>query len=154
MTEPVTLDEFEREYAKRSKVTVQYLHDNGRFGEPCDCWERGCQGWKMVQREVGVRLTKKIERTGEGESEATTVVDQESGEVRKYFGGGRKASHRLSFTVKDVTFKEFWDLVSKWTSCPCCATETALFDVKIEELTNGHPRAEPWEYDDRGSRDD
>ena len=40
-------DEFEKGYAKRSGVTVEWLHDHNQFGVPCDCGEDGCDGWQM-----------------------------------------------------------------------------------------------------------
>lgn len=43
----------------------------------------------------------------------------------------KREDYRVSFTVKDVTFSEFRSLITKWTDCPCCATETALFQVKF-----------------------
>lgn len=46
----VTRDEFERAYAERSGVTVQELHDHGRFAEPCDCGADMCEGWQMAHR--------------------------------------------------------------------------------------------------------
>jgi hypothetical protein len=44
----MTKDEFEQGYAKRSKVTVEWLHENGQFGLPCYCEQEGCEGWQMV----------------------------------------------------------------------------------------------------------
>jgi len=43
----MTKDEFEEEYAKRSKVTIEWLHNHNLFGVPCDCGENGCMGWQM-----------------------------------------------------------------------------------------------------------
>lgn len=43
----MTKDEFEKGYAERSGVTVDWLHDHGQFGAPCDCGESGCRGWQM-----------------------------------------------------------------------------------------------------------
>lgn len=50
----VTLAEFEQAYAERSGVTVAYLHENGRRGEPCACGDESCEGWQMahVEREL------------------------------------------------------------------------------------------------------
>lgn len=39
--------EFEAAYAERSGVTVEQLHAWGRYAEPCDCGEPGCEGWAM-----------------------------------------------------------------------------------------------------------
>lgn len=44
----MTKDEFEKQYADRSGVTVEFLHEHGRFGKPCDCDEEICQGWQMT----------------------------------------------------------------------------------------------------------
>jgi hypothetical protein len=38
---------FEILYAQRSGVTVAWLHAHGRYAEPCDCGEDGCEGWAM-----------------------------------------------------------------------------------------------------------
>lgn len=45
-------DEFERQYATRSGLTVEQLHEFGRYGEPCtsDCDYPECEGWQMVNR--------------------------------------------------------------------------------------------------------
>ena len=43
----MTLDEFETAYAERSGWTVEFLHENGRRGAPCDCGEDICEGWQM-----------------------------------------------------------------------------------------------------------
>lgn len=42
------LAEFETGYAKRSGVTVEWLHAQDQRGIPCDCGEEGCRGWQMV----------------------------------------------------------------------------------------------------------
>jgi hypothetical protein len=46
------LQEFEEGYAKRSGVTVEWLHSRGQFGAPCDCGEDGCSGWQMTSRRI------------------------------------------------------------------------------------------------------
>lgn len=46
----MTKDEFEKEYALRSKVSVEWLHQQGQIAMPCDCGETGCEGWKMTQK--------------------------------------------------------------------------------------------------------
>lgn len=43
----MTKDQFEEKYATRSNVTVQFLHDHGRYAEPCECGEKICEGWQM-----------------------------------------------------------------------------------------------------------
>lgn len=47
MTEPA-IEQFERAYAGRSGVTVDFLHQHGRFGAPCDCDEPDCEGFQMM----------------------------------------------------------------------------------------------------------
>jgi len=39
--------EFEKGYAERSGVTVEWLHARNRFGVPCDCGWDNCKGWQM-----------------------------------------------------------------------------------------------------------
>jgi hypothetical protein len=43
----MTLEEFEAGYAERSGVTVEWLHNNGLHGKPCDCGNEFCEGWAM-----------------------------------------------------------------------------------------------------------
>lgn len=43
----MTGDEFEQQYAARSGVTIQWLHDNHLHAMPCDCGETVCEGWAM-----------------------------------------------------------------------------------------------------------
>ncbi|MDP2719576.1 MAG: hypothetical protein Q8P44_07090, partial [Dehalococcoidia bacterium] len=40
--------EFEVGYAKRSNVSVEWLHENGLFPVPCKCGEEGCKGFQMI----------------------------------------------------------------------------------------------------------
>lgn len=53
------LAEFERDYAARSGTTVDKLHAIGLYPAPCNCHERGCQGWQMVQAETYEKLKAK-----------------------------------------------------------------------------------------------
>lgn len=46
-----TRKEFEEGYAKRSKMTVEKLHDFGFFAHPCDCADESCKGWQMCSNE-------------------------------------------------------------------------------------------------------
>jgi hypothetical protein len=45
-----TAEEFERAYAERSSVTVQWLRDQGRVVRPCHCDDPECEGWQSVDR--------------------------------------------------------------------------------------------------------
>lgn len=47
-TVPKSKEVFEQEYARRSGVTVDWLHEHGRGAIPCDCDEEICEGWQMV----------------------------------------------------------------------------------------------------------
>lgn len=42
-----TRDEFERQYAENSGLTVEALHSWGRYVEPCSCGDESCPGWAM-----------------------------------------------------------------------------------------------------------
>lgn len=46
-----TWKEFEEEYARRSGVSVEWLHKHGRRVEPCDCGDESCNGWQMTHIE-------------------------------------------------------------------------------------------------------
>lgn len=50
-TAPATVADFESRYADRSGVSVQWLHENGRWGAPCDCEESGCEGFQMLHKD-------------------------------------------------------------------------------------------------------
>jgi hypothetical protein len=43
----MTRDEFESEYAQKSGVTVEKLHELGLYAIPCDCDDPMCRGWAM-----------------------------------------------------------------------------------------------------------
>ena len=43
----MTRYEFEAAYAARSGITVERLHQAGRYAEPCDCGDDICEGWAM-----------------------------------------------------------------------------------------------------------
>lgn len=47
----MTKDEFEKLYAERSGVTVEWLHAQGRHSIPCGCDYEGCHGWQLVNKE-------------------------------------------------------------------------------------------------------
>lgn len=46
----MTQDEFERAYADRSGVTVEWLREH-RTARPCECHEDTCEGWQMLSLE-------------------------------------------------------------------------------------------------------
>jgi hypothetical protein len=50
----ITKEEFERQYAEKSGVTIEWLHAHGQFAEPCDCEWDECKGWAMVGRDIPV----------------------------------------------------------------------------------------------------
>lgn len=43
----MTKEEFESKYAERSGITVEWLHEHGRFAVPCECGHSDCKGWQM-----------------------------------------------------------------------------------------------------------
>ena len=54
MSESMTKDEFENMYAEKSKVTVEWLHEQGQIAVPCQCGEVDCKGWKMInENQIG-----------------------------------------------------------------------------------------------------
>jgi hypothetical protein len=46
-------EQFAREYAERSGVTVDWLRRNGREACECECGAEDCEGWQMTH--TGVR---------------------------------------------------------------------------------------------------
>jgi hypothetical protein len=48
----ITAEEFERQYAARSGMTVDQLRALDRVVLPCLCEEDGCEGWQMISREL------------------------------------------------------------------------------------------------------
>lgn len=53
----MTRDEFEQQYAERSGITVEQLHELGRWAIQCDCKDELCQGWQMIHIDRGVDVT-------------------------------------------------------------------------------------------------
>lgn len=51
----MTKYEFECDYAIRSGVTLDWLHQNGMMAVECDCGEQGCRGWKMISSPAHAR---------------------------------------------------------------------------------------------------
>jgi hypothetical protein len=47
----MTAEEFEREYAAQSGITVERLRELGRIVAPCDCGEDFCEGWQSTTAE-------------------------------------------------------------------------------------------------------
>jgi hypothetical protein len=50
----ITADEFESQYAERSRISVEQLRASGRVFRPCQCGEEDCEGWRSttLQREA------------------------------------------------------------------------------------------------------
>jgi hypothetical protein len=48
---PHDLAEFEKQYARRSGLTLDQLHNYGRYGAPCGCDAHDCQGFQMLHRD-------------------------------------------------------------------------------------------------------
>ena len=44
--------EFEKQYAESSGVTVEWLHQNGLFALPCECEYDKCKGWRMEHESI------------------------------------------------------------------------------------------------------
>ena len=47
----LTAEEFERQYAERTGVTVEQLREMGRIVAPCYCDYEGCEGWQSTTPE-------------------------------------------------------------------------------------------------------
>jgi hypothetical protein len=44
----MSIKDFEEEYAARSGVSVEWLHENGYSVAPCHCGEPNCQGFQIT----------------------------------------------------------------------------------------------------------
>jgi hypothetical protein len=47
----ITAEEFERQYAERSGITVEQLRELGRIVAPCHCGDKECEGWQSTTPE-------------------------------------------------------------------------------------------------------
>jgi hypothetical protein len=47
----MTAEEFERQYAERSGITVEQLRALGRIVAPCHCAAEICEGWQSTTPE-------------------------------------------------------------------------------------------------------
>lgn len=64
----MTVEQFEREYAERSGVTVEFLRQWGRHGELCDCDEEICEGFQMAHSDCALPNCRlRVGTTTEGE---------------------------------------------------------------------------------------
>lgn len=50
-TPTISPEEFERGYAERSGVTIEWLREQGRIVTTCDCGDDGCEGWQSTTSE-------------------------------------------------------------------------------------------------------
>ncbi len=71
--------DFEEGYAKRSDVTVEWLHEQGEMGVPCGCEEKGCRGWQMVslgalQRHIELSQVEDIIAYDEAEAKKLRLI--------------------------------------------------------------------------------
>lgn len=48
----MTKENFVKEYAERSGLSVEILHALGQIAVKCDCEYEGCEGWTMVSKEL------------------------------------------------------------------------------------------------------
>jgi len=64
----MTKDEFEKMYAERYDVTVEWLHEHNYIGLPCSCGENGCEGWRMAHltKRAVIEVLEKIALRGIG----------------------------------------------------------------------------------------
>ncbi len=49
----MTKEEFEKRYANNSDLTIEEVHNQGFYVEPCDCGHEKCNGWQMVFKKNG-----------------------------------------------------------------------------------------------------
>ncbi len=46
----MTKEEFEKQYAENSNITLEELHNLNVFAEPCNCNAENCKSWAMVSK--------------------------------------------------------------------------------------------------------
>lgn len=59
-----TAAEFEAFYAARCGVTIEWLHQRGRYAEPCHCGEQGCEGWAMGRQQEDAIVEDQLRSRG------------------------------------------------------------------------------------------
>jgi hypothetical protein len=52
MAKHITADEFEAQYAERSRMSIADLRASGRVVAPCDCDYKGCEDWQSMSRDL------------------------------------------------------------------------------------------------------
>jgi hypothetical protein len=52
----LSAEQFEREYAERSGVTVAWLREQGRVVRPCNCGDDFCAGWQSLSKEAAAEI--------------------------------------------------------------------------------------------------
>jgi hypothetical protein len=53
----MTKEEFEKQYAEKSGLTIDQLHWFGLHAETCDCGDERCNGWIMVSHTFDLDMT-------------------------------------------------------------------------------------------------
>lgn len=83
----MTKDEFERGYAERSGVTIEWLHEHGQTAALCDCDQEGCMGWQMVSVENAARvgMTRVVNATAPGDESGAGRAQSKMAVLEKSF---------------------------------------------------------------------
>jgi hypothetical protein len=68
----VTPEQFERDYAARSGVTLEWLREH-RAVRPCSCGEPDCQGWQSVSHEAAGEMCATCGHLREWDSSVETT---------------------------------------------------------------------------------
>jgi hypothetical protein len=83
-----TAEEFERQYARRSGITVERLRELGRTVRPCHCDDTGCEGWQSISTERAMELD--AERLAAQAMAATAAAEIAAIETASYHEAGRQ----------------------------------------------------------------
>lgn len=73
----LTAEEFEREYAERSRLSVEELRALGRVVRPCSCGEAGCEGWQMISQEAAAEIDDPSKHRGLADARKEPSVSDE-----------------------------------------------------------------------------
>jgi hypothetical protein len=55
VTVPISAEQFEREYAERSGVSIEWLRERKTI-RPCDCGDPDCKGWQSISLEAAEEI--------------------------------------------------------------------------------------------------
>lgn len=117
----ITAETFERQYAERSRLTVERLRELGRVVVRCRCGDQGCPGWASVSKEnaaeylpgaiYGPTVTRKegVMNAADALNAALRALDEIDKIAEGPISGGDAAQDALD-DIHDITGNVIGDL--------------------------------------------